>query len=127
MRSWLMLFAVLVVGCQTRSADPPPPQAAAETETEAAPSNQDPIDPAYLADFENLCHSEERSGADDQPGQRSVHIAMWLGEVIKTQEARTFLATLSRTAPDQKAALLDAERQRLGMGRCPLIAAWKQG
>ena len=83
------------------------------------------IDPAYLADFENLCHSEQRSGADrDDTGNRTVTIAMWLGENVKTQGGRDFLAKFSRTQPDQKAALLESERARLGLDECPLIATW---
>ena len=52
-------------------------------------------------------------------------IAMWLGDAIQTPRGREFLATLSRTPPAEKAALLDAERQRLGLDECPLIKAWE--
>jgi|GEM_PF-2744983 len=134
--SFVLVFAVAGLlasfGCQSKPAE----QAAPATEKAANPgeasapeaaqaSPEAAADPAYRADFDNICHSESRSGADQQEGQRHVTIAMWLGSTIKTDRAREFLATLSRTPPADKAALLESERQRLGLDECPLVETWR--
>lgn len=80
----------------------------------------------YRADLENLCDAEARSGALEQdPNTRAMVVAQWLGTTIKTQRARSFMASLASLAPSEKASALRKAAAEAGLDRCALADAWK--
>jgi hypothetical protein len=100
----------------------------AETRPGAAPA---PAAPAaatapYAKDIDNLCNAVARSKSDQFPaGERAVPIAMWLGDTLKTDEARAFLVRIQPLNGEAKARALDDEARRVGLSGCPLSAEWR--
>lgn len=81
--------------------------------------------PPYAQDIERICFAEERSGAlEQEPGRRSLVVAHWLGNALKTDESRVLLGRLARMPPRDKSAVLRAEASKLGIERCPMAAVW---
>lgn len=88
----------------------------------------DAVPAAYRADVENICEAEGRSGAlapDQDPNRRSIVVAQWLGSAVKTDEGRSFLASLAKLAPAQKGDALRREATRVGLTRCAVAETWK--
>ena len=84
-----------------------------------------PVTP-YSHDIENLCNVSALSGADaSDPVGRMVTTAKWLGENLKTDEARTFLVTIQPLEGAAKADALDAEAHKLGIAPCAIAAEWR--
>jgi hypothetical protein len=80
----------------------------------------------YRADLENICDAEARSGAlAEDPARRALAIAQWIGPVLKTQEARDFLAGLTRAQGKAKGDALRAEAARVGLSGCALADTWR--
>jgi len=79
----------------------------------------------YAIDVENVCHAEERSGALDQdPSMRSMKVANWLASTLVTEDSRALLGRLAGLAPEEKAALLAGEADKLGVAPCPMVGVW---
>ena len=79
------------------------------------------------ADFEAFCHAHERAGIveTDAAGDKAVKIARFLGDNLKTPEAKGFLAKLPTLDPKDKAKALTAEAAKYGVSPCPLAdATW---
>lgn len=86
----------------------------------------DTVDPAYRADFENICDAEARSGAlKEDPDARANLVATWLQPRVKTDEARRFLAGLQKLQPKEKGDALRRESARAGLQACALAETWK--
>ena len=84
------------------------------------------IDPAYAADIGAICDALHRSNADQlSVSARTVTVAMWLGDNLKTAEARAFLVRTQPLIGDAKASALEAEQARVGLAACPLALAWR--
>ncbi len=84
------------------------------------------IDPAYAADIGAICDALHRSNADQlSVSARTVTVAMWLGDNLKTAEARAFLVRTQPLIGDAKAAALEAEQAKVGLAACPLALAWR--
>lgn len=84
-----------------------------------------PEDTPYAREIGDICSGEERSGALSRPeAERPIVLAEWLGTRIRSDQARAFLARVSRAAPADKAAILRAEAARVGLDGCPLAGSW---
>jgi hypothetical protein len=85
------------------------------------------VTPEYKQDIVNLCDVMHLSGADQLPeGSRSPSIAMWLGPHIKTPAGHDFLVKIQPLEGMDKAAALDAEAKRVGIGTCALADEWRR-
>lgn len=86
----------------------------------------DSVAPAYRTDVENICDAEARSGAlKEDPNQRAMLVAAWIGPRLQTDEARKFVAGLSPMKPKDKGDALRREAARVGLSTCPLAETWK--
>jgi hypothetical protein len=93
----------------------------------AEPTVAADVTPEYKQDIVNLCDVEHLSGADQLPeGNRTPSIAMWLGPHIKTQPGHDFLVKIQPLEGMDKAAALDAEAKRVGIGTCALADEWRR-
>jgi hypothetical protein len=94
-----------------------------KSKSEPAPAT---VTPEYKQDITNLCDVLHASGADQlPPDARSPSIAMWLGPHIKTPEGHNFLVKIQPLEGMEKAAVLDAEAKRVGIGTCALADEWR--
>ncbi len=85
------------------------------------------VTPEYKQDIVNLCDVMQLSGADQLPeGSRSPSIAIWLGPHIKTPAGHDFLVKIQPLEGMDKAAALDAEAARVGIGTCALADEWRR-
>jgi hypothetical protein len=85
------------------------------------------VTPEYTQDIVNLCDVVHLSGADQLPeGSRSPSIAIWLGPHIKTPAGHDFLVKIQPLEGMAKAAALDAEAKRVGIGTCALADEWRR-
>ena len=101
----LVLFALILVGCQ---------------------SGKDAKPQAYVEDLERICNAEAMSGADElDPNGRSLFVATWLGNNLVTQEARDLMGKQAPLPPKEKAALLRAEAKEAGLPGCPTADTWQ--
>ena len=116
----LTMLVMLATGCQSGS----------ET-TNKTPSKDTPevIPPsAFERDLDRICNEEEQSGALElQPGERGIHVAIWLAEQIESQEARELVAELSKLAPQERIARLQQELSKHNIAECEVINAWSGG
>jgi hypothetical protein len=79
----------------------------------------------FKADMDNLCNAVERSGAlDEDPSTRPIVVAQWLGGVVKTQEMRDFLASVSQMRPTEKAEAMRSRARQAGVAPCPTADTW---
>jgi len=89
-------------------------------------STAPPVSEPYRADIENLCDAVVRSGADQLPaGDRALVIANWLAAHLQTQEAHDYLIRIQPLTGEPKAAALEAEARRVGLGHCALADEWR--
>lgn len=102
-------------------------QSSAREETgQAAPEPPSPRLDSYAQDVDDICHSEQRSGAlERDKGERILIVAQWLGKTLRTDEGRSFVANLSQASAAEKVAILDGEALRLGLAGCPLARTWE--
>ena len=92
----------------------------------AAETGHASIDPGYAADIGAICDALHRSNADRlSVSARTVTVAMWLGDNLKTAEARAFLVRTQPLVGDAKAAALETEQAKVGLPACPLAVAWR--
>jgi hypothetical protein len=85
------------------------------------------VTPEYKQDITNLCDVVHLSGADQLPeGSRSPSIAIWLGPHITTPAGHAFLVKIQPLEGMEKAAALDAEAKRVGIGTCALADEWRR-
>jgi len=99
---------------------------AAATKSAAAPGGAS--NDAYVRDMDAICNCEEKSGALDlEEAARGFHIAQWLGQNVRSQKGRDFLAELASRGPQEKVKLLSRESSKLGMHACALATTWNGG
>ena len=80
----------------------------------------------YRKDIDALCNVMHESGADEQPPDaRQAIIAMWLGPHITTEEGHQYLIAIQPLQGAAKAAALEDEARRVGLGGCPLASEWR--
>jgi len=115
--AWLVLAAA----CQSGSSSAPPPKPAAKSDL-PRPFVTD----GYRKDIDALCNVMKLSGADEQPPDaRQAIIAMWLGPHITTEEGHQYLIAIQPLRGEAKAAELEGEARRVGLGGCPLADEWR--
>ena len=76
------------------------------------------------ADFDNLCHAQERSGSTGTTAEDYANAMRWADRAIKTQEVRGVAARLATMSPYDKAKFLRAEAAKSGVSPCPLADSW---
>jgi len=112
---WIVFFLV-AAGCQRSSAD--------KTADRPAPA---PVTAAYRADIERLCNVIPASGAEKLDGpDRNYTIATWLAAHLETKEAHDYLISIQPLTGEPKAAALEGEAGRVGLGGCALAAEWRK-
>jgi hypothetical protein len=80
----------------------------------------------YRDDIARLCNVVALSGADQLPADaRALAIAQWLPEHLATDQAHAYLVKIQPLAGEPKAAALDAEARRVGLGGCALATEWR--
>ena len=105
-----IVLAVVVGACQQKREAPP---------AEPVPQK------AYAADVARICDVMMLSGAAEAPeGQQMFTVADWLGRNLETDAGHDFLVTFQQTPDTGKAALLNAESSKLGLGSCALATSW---
>lgn len=106
------LVALVVLGaCQDKRGAP-----AAEVEQPGS---------SYAADVARICDVMSLSGAAGAPeGQQMFTVADWLGRNLETDAGHDFLVAFQQTPDTGKAALLQAESTKLGLGTCALASSW---
>ena len=115
--AWLLVAAACQSGSSSAPAGKPP-----ETNGIARPYVTD----AYRKDIDSLCNVVHLSGADEQPPDaRQAIIAMWLGPHITTEDGHKYLIAIQPLHGEAKAAELEAEAHRVGLGGCPLAQEWR--
>jgi hypothetical protein len=131
-----MLLAAGVVGCQQGQKEPAERvQAVAQAEQKKQEAAGGQVEVAsgdasavYHREVDAICNAEVRSGASERPeGERSLVVAMWLGENVTTPEGRKLLAEIARLPPPDKVALLDREAAGAGLGACAMARTWSGG
>jgi hypothetical protein len=106
--AWLVAGFGVVAGCQRG------------TEPAAPPSD------LYRRDIARLCDVVAASGADQLgDNDRAYTIATWLAAHLETQDARDYLVRIAPLTGEPKAAALEAEAHRVGLGGCALAAEWR--
>jgi hypothetical protein len=109
-RLYLLVFVALIA-CQSGS-------------KEAAPAPGG--DEAYKADIEALCDVLARTGTEhEDPNDRAMKVATWLGTNLKTQDAKKFLSKIRPIKGAAKGDALEAEAKRVGLPGCALAAVWR--
>jgi hypothetical protein len=84
------------------------------------------VSETYRDDIARLCNAVSLSGAEQlPPDARALAIAQWLPEHLSTDEAHAYLVKIQPLAGEPKAAALDAEARRVGLGSCPLATEWR--
>ena len=95
MRRWIVITALLAMGCS-------------------------PI----KADFDNLCHAQARSGSMGTTPEDYANAMRWAERAMKTQEVRGVAARLATMSPYDKGTFLRAEAVKAGVSPCPLADSW---
>lgn len=74
-------------------------------------------------DMENLCHAEERSGADSAgQAERATRMALWLSDTIKTSKVKRALGEAALMSPEERTVFLRKLAIECGYeGPCPLL------
>lgn len=86
------------------------------------------LDTPYARDLDRICNAEEQSGAlDKQPGDRAMHVAIWLATELESQEARDLSAALSPMAAPERGTRLKSELAKFNIQKCEMLHAWGQG
>lgn len=79
-------------------------------------------------DLDRICNAEEQSGALDlQPGERAMHVGIWLAKNIESQEARDLMAELTRLSGTERARRLQQELTTRGVPNCEILLVWGGG
>jgi len=115
----LASLLVSLVACQSKAkeevAEAPPAQ---------APEQAQPMTPLAL-DLDRICNAEELSGALDLPsGDRALHTGIWLAKTIETQEARDFVAELTKLEADARIQLLEVKLAEHKITQCEILHTW---
>jgi hypothetical protein len=130
------LLAAGLLACQPRQKDPrkeADQEAEAERDRHQATEGQVQVadgdaQSAYRGEVDAICNAEVRSGASERPeGERSLVVAMWLGDNVKTADGRRLLAEVARLAPPDKVVLLDREAAAAGLPDCAMARTWNGG
>ena len=118
--AWLLVAAF---GCQSGSSSGPPAPKPTQKNSEIP---RPFVTDGYRKDIDALCNVVHLSGADQQPPDaRQAIIAMWLGPHITTDEGHTYLIAIQPLRGAAKAAELETEARRVGLGGCPLASEWR--
>lgn len=112
-----LLFSL--VACQSKAkeevvtAPPAPPAEASQPMT------------GFALDLDRICNVEDLSGALELPsGDRALHTAIWLAKTIETQEARDFLAELTKLEADARIQLLEVKLAEYKITSCEILHTW---
>lgn len=76
------------------------------------------------ADFDNLCHAQERSGSMGTTSEDYANALRWADRAMRTQEARGTVGRLATMSPYDKGVFLRAEAAKAGVSPCPLADSW---
>jgi hypothetical protein len=95
MYRWLLVPALLAVGCNQQKSD-----------------------------FDNLCRAEERSGSTGKTPEDYANALRWADRAMRTQDARGVVARLDTMSPYDKGQYLRAEAAKAGVSPCPLADSW---
>lgn len=76
------------------------------------------------ADFDNLCHAQERSGSTGTTPEDYANAMRWADRALKTQEVRGLVGRLENMSAYEKGTLLRAEAAKAEVSPCPLAEAW---
>ncbi len=121
----IVCVVLLVASCRSDN-EPQAIAVADELQERAAEELRDDGLSDYARDLDNICHSEERSGALARAeDERAMTVAQWLGGQIRTDEGRAFLGRFAQTNRNGKSQLLAEEAARLGLPGCPLAERWR--
>ena len=100
------------MGCKAKAAAP-------AEDTEPA------LDTPMARDLDRICNAEEQSGAlDKPPGDRAMHVAIWLATGLESQEARDLSAELSQMPSPTRGKRLKEELVKHGISKCEMLYAW---
>ena len=122
----LTLLTLVVASCQ-----PKPQESDSKASSQPASKSdfkveQEVPSTAIERDLDRICNAVEQSGALDlQPGERAMHVGIWLAQNIESQEARTLSAELTQLGPDERIARLERELGKHGIGTCEIFHAWR--
>lgn len=117
--AWLLVVAACQNGSSSGTPAPKPTQ-----NSSGVPRPF--VTDGYRKDIDSLCNVVHVSGADEQPEDaRQAIIAMWLGPHITTEEGHAYLIAIQPLHGEAKAAELDTEARRVGLGGCPLANEWR--
>lgn len=115
MRSGSLLVPVLLLvlgGCESKRDQPA---------VEGKPAGEK----GYAADVARICDVMTLSGAGAAPeGEQMFTVADWLGRNLETDAGHDFLVAFQQTPDSGKAAMLNAESSKLGLGSCALASSW---
>ena len=100
------------MGCKAKAAE-------ATQDTEPA------LDTPMARDLDRICNAEEQSGALDMPpGDRAMHVGVWLAMQLESQEARDLSAELSPMPAQTRGKRLKEELVKVGIKKCEILYAW---
>jgi hypothetical protein len=135
----IVLASVLVslLACQsegkkepTRKAAAPreavvPAEAVVPREAGGGESESELPKTALEVDLDRICNAEELSGALEMPsGDRALHTGIWLAKTIETQEARDFVAELTKLESVARIEVLQAKLAEHKISHCEIVNTW---
>ena len=83
------------------------------------------LDTPLARDIDRICNVEEQSGALDMPpGDRAMHVGVWLATHLESQEARDLSAELSPMPAPTRGVRLKEELAKVGIKECEILYAW---
>lgn len=94
---------------------------------EAQPEKGPALDTPIARDLDRICNAEEQSGALNMPpGDRAMHVGIWLATNLESQEARDLSAELSPMPAPKRGARLKEVLAAHDFKKCEILYAWGQ-
>lgn len=101
------------------------PVAGCKAKAAPAQDTEPALDTPMARDLDRICNAEEQSGALDMPpGDRAMHVGVWLATNLESQEARDLSAELSPMPAPTRGKRLKVELAKHGISKCEILYAW---
>lgn len=109
MRLMLSLLLTTLVGCQSKPKEDKP---------KAPPT-------AFERDLDRMCNVLSFSGALElQPGERAMHVGIWLAQNMESKQARELSAELTQLEPAPRIKRMQEVLAQHGISQCPTVQTW---